>query len=426
MRFKKGKLVLFRGAGGGLTAVKQADAEPVVMPPPRKVSKKVQAAGAGAAASTACAAASAARVAAAAARKTAKAQEAVAATAATAAVSTASTGAATNGGDVRKKATEPRSNVPVMGGIRKISSDPALASLVNKRMRSRARRMTAGHAPGRYQSASPPASTADTDTEYMQFLPSPSSRSSLCSLPTSPSTFDDGFSLRTASHHVPVDPHSESPYQFQDLANEDAFPDLACLGIGGDADSRETCNELSLPTMAADPSSAEHFSFCDTDTAFGVPDPVLVADPLYQRTVLNSLLHDRSLPAGRLFDACTRALAQLGLRVLESRHSPSSAVTAFVRSFAEEQSPCSRHADSPPLMAARLLFPDRVVYDQAVDAFRAMCDCTNLAIFKLPMLLLVLEEKVAGHLASLPADFEVGGCAAIACDAAGQSVFARA
>lgn len=419
--------MLFRGSGGGLTAVKQADAEPVVLPPPRKVSKKLQAAGAGTAASAPCAAASAARVAAAAARKTAKAQEAVPATSTAAAASAATTGGTAAGAsDARKKATEPRSNVPVMGGIRKISSDPALASLVNKRMRSRARRMTAGHAPGRYQSSSPPASMADTDSECMQFLPSPSSRSSLCSLPTSPSTFDDGFSLRAASHQVPVDPHSESPYQFQDLANEDAFPDLACLGIGGDGESRETCNELSLPTMAADPSSAEHFSFSDTDTAFGAPDPVLVADPLYQRTVLNSLLRDCSLPAGRLFDACTRALAQLCLRLLESRHSLSSAVPEFVRSFAEEQSPGSRSADSPPLMASRLLFPDRIVYDQAVDAFRAMCDCTNLAIFKLPMLLRVLEEKVVGHLASSPTDFEVGGCAAIACDTAGQSVSARA
>lgn len=410
-----------------MTAVKQADAEPVVLPPPRKVSKKVQAAGVSTATSTACAAASVAKLAAAAARKTAKAQETVAATATAAAVSAAAPGASTGGSDVRKKAVEPRSNVPVLGGIRKISSDPALASMVNKRIRNRARRMTAGHAPGRYQSSSPPASMADIDIEYVQFLPSPSSRSSLCSLPTSPSTFDDGFCLRTASHHVPVDPHSESPYQFQDLANEEAFPDLACLGIGGDADSRETCNALSLPTMAADPSSAEHFTFCDTDTAFGVPDPVLVADPLYQRTILNSLLHDRSLPAGRLFDACTRALAQLCLRLLESRQSPSTAVTEFVRSFAEEQSPSSRNADSPPLsMAARLLFPDRVVYDQAVDAFRAMCDCSNLAIFKLPMLLLVLEEKVAGHLASAPADIEVSGCAAIACDTAGQSVSARA
>lgn len=418
--------MLFRGAGGGLTAVKQADAEPVVLPPPRKVAKKVQAAGTGAVTSTPCAVASLARVATVAARKSAKTQEAVTTTAAPA-VSTAAPVAVTGESDARKKAAEPRTNVPVVGGIRKISSDPALASMVNKRIRNRARRMIAGHAPGRYQSSSPPASTADTEVEYMQFLPSPCSRSSLCSLPTSSSTFDDGFSLRAASHQVPVDPHSESPYQFQDLANDDAFPDLACLGIGADTDSREICNELSLPTMAADPSSAEHFSFCDSDSAFGVPDPVLVADPLYQRTVLNSLLHDRSLPAGRLFDACTRALAQLCMRLLESRQSPSSAVTAFVRSFAEEQSPSSRDAGGPTLsMAARLLFPDRVVYDHAVDAFQAMCDCPNLLIFKLPMLLLVLEEKVAGLLASSSPDVEVAGCATTACDAAGQSVSARA
>lgn len=426
VRFKKGKLVLFRGPGGGLTAVKQADAEPVVLPPPRKVSKKLQAA---AAATTPCAPASAASIAKAAAvlaRKTAKVQEAAAASAA-AATAAAAAAVATASGDARKKAGDHRSSAPVVGGIRKISSDPALASMVNKRMRSRARRLTSGQAHGRYHATSPTPSVADTDTEYMQFLPSPSSRSSLCSLPTSPSAFDDGFSLRAASHHVPVDPHSESPYQFKDLDGEDAFPDLACLGIGSDADSRETRNALSLPTMAADPSSAEQFSFCDYDSAFGAPDPVLVADPLYQRTVLNSLIHDSSLPDGRLFNACTRALAQLCLRLLESRHSPSSAVTAFVRTFAEEQNLNSRYPDSPQCsMAARLLFPDRVVYDQAVDAFRAMCDCTNLAIFQLPLLLVVLEERVVSHLANLPSDFEAAGCAAIPCDTAGHSVPARA
>lgn len=442
--------MLFRSPGGGLTAVTQTDADPVVVPPPpKKASKKMPTASTSGGTSSACAAASAARAAAALARKTgaaaaraAKAQEATVATAA----ATDGNASSVSGMECRKKSE----SAPVAGGIRKISSDPAIATMVAKKMRSRARRMTAGQMPGRYHLASPPASVADTDTdtEYMQFLPSPSSRTSLCSLPASPSPFEDGFSLRAAAHHVPVDLHSESPYQFKDPAGEDAFPDLACLGIGGDADSKETPTALSLPSMAADPSSAEHFSFCDSDSVFGAPDPVLVADPLYQRTALTSLIRDHSLPGGRLFQSCACALAQLGLRLLGSRHAHAAAVTEFVRTFAGEHSTSPPNEDSHMTssgdddddtasearaphcsMAARLMFPERMVYDHAVDAFRAMCDCADLAIFLLPLLLLVLEEDVASLMTSpnVPiTDIEVGSCASMPCDTPGQSISARA
>jgi hypothetical protein len=443
--------MLFRSSGGGLTAVKRTDAEPVVVPPPpKKAAKKSPASSVSGGTTSACAAASAAKSAAALARKsTAAAVRAAKAQEAAAAVADAK-GTPSVTLDVPSKSDD--RSAPVIGGVRKISSDPSIASMVAKRMRSRARRMTAGQAPGRYHSVSRPASVDDTDTDYMHFLPSPSSGSSLRSLPTSPSPFDDGFSLRASSHHVAVDPHSESPYQFKDPAGDDAFPDVACLGIGGGSDSEETPASLSLPAMAADPSSAEHFSFSDSISVFGAPDPALVVDPLYQRTALLSLIRDRSLPAGRLFHTCVRALAELGLRLLESRYPLPSAVSKFVRAFAAEHSSSSPNEDehmasigedgdeededdeaesvargSHCSMAARLLFPERVVYDHAVDAFRAMCDCANLAIFSLPLLLLVLEEDVALLMASpnVPVtEIEIGSCT-LRC-AVGHSVSAHA
>jgi hypothetical protein len=386
-------------AAGALTAVREVDEVLALQPPPPKAkSAKKANAGGGHASATGTAAA---RVAAAPA--------------------------------VRQEAAEqPSEAVDIPGCVRKVSSETSIASCVAKKMRGRARRMTAGQMPGRYHAASRAASLVDADVEHVHSLPSPSPASSLRSVPTSPDMCEDmcedGFSLRASSHHEPLDVHGESPYQFTDPAGVNAFPDLACLGLGGGSDADPPA-ALSLPSMAADPSSAETFSFCDADSAFGSPDPVLAVDPPYQRTALLTLIRDRARTPGRLYHMCVLALAHLGDRLVENRTLSPSSGAEFIRAFVYEHSADSPGGDMHVNVASRLLFPDRTLYDQAVDAFRAMCDCSYLAIFSEALVLSLLEEDVSALMVSpnlTLLEAEYAPCSAPQHDAAGLSVFANA
>lgn len=99
VRYKKGKLALYRDASGNLTAVKTDDALPVVVPPPPKK-------------------------------------------------------------PVKKPVVAPSSPTLVSEGakrvVRKVSSEGAIAAAVAKKPRSRTRRANAGQLPGRYSNKALP------------------------------------------------------------------------------------------------------------------------------------------------------------------------------------------------------------------------------------------------------------------------------
>lgn len=436
VRFKKGKLILYRNDAGNLTAIKQTDSEPVVVPPPPKKALKPKKPTNG----------------------TDRTASAAAGKVAGKTVSKPSAQTTTVGGR-HPPSTAPPSMPPTTGPVsgsnslvRKIPSETCIGSTVAKKVRNRARRMTAGQMPGRYHSASRAASLADADIEHMHCLPSPSPPLSLRSAPSSPGPFDDGFCLRTSSLHISaLDVHGPSPYQFSDPACEsdtNVFPDVACLGLGGEDDDVASAPvpqpTLSLPSMAADPSSAEQFSFSDSDSVFA-PDPSLVIDPLGQRAALAALVRDKSRSPCRIFHACTRALAALGFRLIENGTLPAAPTAAerrsFVRAFISEHSAAAAGENmsldlmsddeprqpSHPAVASRLPFPDRTAYDTAVDTFRAMADCNYLAIFSDALVQQLLEEEVDAFMASPAKDADPAGCIPPQLDgAAGKELSARA
>lgn len=443
VRFKKGKLLLYHNSAGILTAIPQPDSEPVFLPPPPKKSSKKPLAPLSAPPPT-----SAPLFPPPSALTTAPPASAPASTSASCA--------------------PPSQPQPT---VRKVASDASLASTVAKKVRARARRMNAGHAPGRYARSS----VADYDTDHMPTLPSPPS--SLRSLPapiSSGALWDDSFSLRVSS--LDLDVQGESPYSFTgSLCGGDDFPDVACLGL--ETDETDGAASLTLPTMAADPSSAERFSCSEADSLFGAPDPVLVVDHIAQRTALVTLTRDHSRTPAILYHICLRALHQLCQRLVENRLLSQAAVVDFIRAFSAEHSdsaasesdeegdgPNDVHMtcddddddddDGAPAgsfvsggsyqsrsrhvmggrqlcgsVTSRLLLQDRMLYEQAVDAFRAVCDCAFLAIFADTLLFALLEEDV-GTLMLAPAscspDADAQSCSSGPPSEATQSVSARA
>jgi hypothetical protein len=293
----------------------------------------------------------------------------------------------------------------------------ASISTVAKRARNRARRMTAGQMPGRYHGASRAASIADCDTEHMHYaLPSSSPPSSMHSAPSSPRPCDpyctNDLGLRGFQHLLNID--EPSPYPFPDPAVDSMFPELVVLGLGDcDIDGQSTSAALALPAMAADPSSAERFSFSD-DAVFN-SDAFPVIDSPDHRTALISLVRDRARTPGRLYYACVRALAQLGSRLIEKSIRPAASCGSecrlFVRAFAAEHMSAHGGGFTPSsgaggesvfttrqqhgIMACRLMLPERAAYETAVDALRAMFDCTYLAIFPEELVLQLLEDDVS-------------------------------
>lgn len=474
VRFKKGKLVLYRTAAGELTAVKQPDSAPVVVPPPPKKAPKKSSASMAAVTAAVATVAASARVKQSASHGRRGAHEKDESAIAAVAGGRDTVRNQVDAGDVKMEALEldfnasprvhnagtpdgndstrapPRASAsaPVTPSwqastaARKAICDSALDTIVAKKIRGRSRRLNAGQLPGRYHMASRAASMVENAEENpLSHLPSQSPPTSLRSAPCSPPPHDlypsdDDFILRGSPPIFNV--HEPSPYPLSDPTLPNGFPDVACLGLDGPND-QDSPTSLSLPLMAADPSSAEHFSF-PGDAVFSA-DASLVFDPPDQRTAFIDLVKDRSRSPGRLYHACVRDIAQLTQRLI-AKSSLTKTLSPperreFVRFFAAElgalgSGPKDDVALNGPLRqsvaAARLMLPDRAAYDTAADALCAMMDCVELSIFPEDVVFQVLEDDV-DHVITSPEGLVANDTDGLMCfgvASAGNPIDARA
>lgn len=206
-----------------------------------------------------------------------------------------------------------------------------------------------------------------------------------------------------------------SPYQFAEPLDENMFPDVACLGIdsGGDSD-----NVTVLP-MAADPSSAEQFSFAfaelgrDASLDIDLPDRV---------EALRGLVLDRTRKVSTSYDAAVVALCRLcehqRLRVggrTEGRGWTIEDCKSYVRRFALEQNvglalnaeelrdqnsdailgvPSSSSSLDLHTTASGLMLSERTAYSSAVEHFRALMDSTEVVGFAEACMVELFAEDV--------------------------------
>lgn len=206
-----------------------------------------------------------------------------------------------------------------------------------------------------------------------------------------------------------------SPYQFTEPLDEAMFPDVACLGIdsGGDSDT------VTVLPMAADPSSAEQFSFAfaelgrDASLDIDLPDRV---------EALRGLVLDRTRKVSTSYDAAVIALCRLceqwRLRVgagEEGRGWTTEDCKSYVRRFAQDQnvglasnaeelrdqnsgaifgaSSCPSSSDTQTA-ASGLMLSERTAYSSAVEHFRALMDSTEIVGFAEACMVELFAEDV--------------------------------
>lgn len=206
-----------------------------------------------------------------------------------------------------------------------------------------------------------------------------------------------------------------SPYQFTEPLDESMFPDVACLGIdsGGDSDT------VTVLPMAADPSSAEQFSFAfaelgrDASLDIDLPDRV---------EALRGLVLDRTRKVSTSYNAAVISLCRLyeqrRLRVgagEEGRGWTIEDCKSYVRRFAQEQnvgltsnpdeprdqnsdavfsaSSCSSFSDMQTA-ANGLMLSERTAYSSAVEHFQALMDSTEVVGFAEACMVELFAEDV--------------------------------
>lgn len=177
---------------------------------------------------------------------------------------------------------------------------------------------------------------------------------------------------------------------------------MACLGLDGSADPN---NNILLP-MAADPSSAEQFSFAfsglgrDAYLAFDAPDRV---------GALRALLLDRTRSVSHLYDSTVQAICHLydyrckhHLDMIDPGD-----CQQFVRSFARlDMSSFSSDALGTPADEScsgisennncpAVMLPEKTLHSAAVEKFRNLMDSTELVGFAEACLVELLAEDVA-------------------------------
>lgn len=179
------------------------------------------------------------------------------------------------------------------------------------------------------------------------------------------------------------------------------FPDVACLGIG-DSDA------VTLLPMAADPSSAEQFSFAFAELGRDASVQLEFPDRL---EALRGLVLDHTSKVSRSYDAAVSALCRLceqrSLRAQAAnngREWTNDDYKVFVRLFAQEQNvgmvlnadDCkeSLQPGCSGDIPAGLMLSEKTVYSSAVENFRALMDSTELVGFAEACLVELLAEDV--------------------------------
>lgn len=311
VRFKKGKLVLYKDDDGKVTAVQRNDSEPYFLPPPAKKAVKRH-------------------------------------LYPSSAVSSPSP----------PPASPPPPEAPSKRISRKTPADPVSSTAtVAKKPRSRSRRVTAGQLPGRYVSANLPLDSCP----HSWRSPSDSPSSTPSSPAQSPRMSVDhpAAPLPLSDRNGDYDNTSRSTSREED----NLFTDMASLGLNASADPTNN-TLLSIPV---DPSSAEQFSFAfsglgrDACLAFDIPDRL---------GALRTLLLDRTHEISKMYDSTVQSIHQLykyrSEHMLESAHSsPSSScsdvrksslgsIKRFVRAFAQLDTPIAPRSRSAGLSSSSL------------------------------------------------------------------------
>lgn len=387
VRYKKGKLVLYKDDDGNLTAVKRENAVPVHIPPAsKKLAKKMAAVHSPSAPSSPTEAAAAARRA-----------------------------------------------------VRKVPSEGTIAPVVGKKPRSRVRRVTAGQMPGRYVSKLPLDShswrSLSNSPHLVPSSPSSSPRHegqssrSFCTYPPSPISHNVppltslSHPVLLSSSRVPFADGRRTPFSDPSLSMDtlpaqvctnpeehNLFSDMASLGL----DCSASPDNHSLLPMPADPSSAEQFSFAFSGLG---RDACLAIDNTPDRTeALRALIVDRSRKVSALYDIAVHAVFRLCTRrharpafASDHRHYLSLSaddVKKFVRAFAREHSAGLTFdfaSDTDPCPVARttasaVMLSDKAMHCAAIDSFRALMDSSDLVGFADAGLIELLAEDVAALL----------------------------
>eukprot|EP00177_Eucheuma_denticulatum_P001670 GFKZ01003005.1.p1 GENE.GFKZ01003005.1~~GFKZ01003005.1.p1 ORF type:complete len:425 (-),score=61.65 GFKZ01003005.1:1164-2438(-) len=353
VRYKKGKLVLYKDDNGNLTAVKREDASPVHVPPASK--------------------------------KQAKKGVAVVA------VPVATAGASKM---VKKAPAEACVTAPA----------PAVA----KKVKARSRRTNAGQMPGRYAMKTVPEGVAPWRSPVSSPKTNPSS-------PVRSPTFEDRFP-GIARNGGAIKMDEPSPYQFTEPLDESMFPDVACLGIdsGGDSDT------LTVLPMAADPSSAEQFSFAFAELGRDASLDIDLPDRL---EALRGLVLDRTRVVSASYEAAVCSLSclveQRRLRVRGDDGGGWSVeyCKTYIRRFAQEQNVglgpggdeqkdergegfSSGSSSMVDLQCASsgLMLAEKSAYSLAVEQFRALMDSTELVGFAEACMVELFAEDVVERL----------------------------
>lgn len=409
VRYKKGKLVLYKDDNGNLTAVPRHDAQPVHVPPaPKKATKKS---------------------------------------------SSPSNAAPSSPTD------PPTKRAPV----RKVPSEGTIATAVGKKPRSRSRRTNAGQMPGRYASKTlpdslnhwrspqgspnsspstpvasprfPGTSIVSFSLQFSEFV-QPNKSFDVESVTDISSNYDQSFSCENDDHlafiHIacnadentsnpllgfscnpgPFHVDTSSMYQLTDPEDESIFPNMACLGLDCSADP----DNLTLLPMPADPSSVEQFSFAfsglgrDVGIEIDKPDRV---------EALRSLLVDRTRKVSRTYESTVQSLTRLcEQRYLKAKQTNAFAKVSiiddcrnFVRAFAHEQSVGFSLHDLGDLqggladglsfgeLSPGVMLSEKTAQSSAVENFKALMDSTELAGFAEACMVELLTEDVVAALA---------------------------
>lgn len=412
VRYKKGKLVLYKDDLGNLTAIKRSDALPFHVPPSsKKLSKRVP-----------------------------------------------SPSSQPSSPDLSAKRS----------AIRKIPSESALHPTFGKKPRSRSRRTNAGQLPGRYAtktlpesisisrspasspriSPSPPAASvkprAPTQNRKLSNVTNKTKKQPknififlfceqnqmltnlLCTCCYCTIRYSHVYLFRSCLENrlAPLNMQNlltvnEPPLsKFIDPQDETMFPDMAVLGLNG---SPRASNNVIL-AMPVDASSVEQFSF-----AFSGQSNSFNIDAPDRREALRGLVQDGTTNVSRAYEATVTALSwvceqrhmRAKARKIDAKLSSVDDCRNFVRAFAHEQSsgfgmedchssPTVFHASASPLHRnVGVMLPEKAAHCNAAECFNALMDSSELQGFAEACMVELLAEDVIAALAQHGlADFE--------------------
>ncbi|CAN8071257.1 unnamed protein product [Agarophyton chilense] len=349
VRYKKGKLLLFKDDHGNLTAVQRRDAVPFHIPPPssKKASRKL-----------------------------------------------ASPVSQPSSPDLSAKRS----------AIRKVPSEGAIAPPLGKKPRSRSRRANAGQLPGRYATKTLP------DTMPLHYR-SPTS-SPTVSPPTAPNrspTHENRVPLLNFQRLYNV---NEPPLsKLIDAHDESMFPDMASLGLDCGPRANNNAVVLPMPVHASCVEQFSFaFSGCGNSLNIDAPDRrEALRGLLSDRTRKVSRTYEATVAAvARL---CEQRYRNAKAKNMDAKLSAVDDCRNFVRAFAHEQS-CGYGLDDDGLCSVEqvahmmcssnsvgMMLPEKTAHCNAVNYLKALVDSSELDGFAETCMVELLAEDVIAVLA---------------------------